>query len=994
MSIPFYSDVLLKGKTSVGYDYFTALARLDIAGGITSLPSVRIGVGTLTNIPVSGAIENDGINLYWTDTNGIRNPLITASNYNGYVTSVLQASRLTTGRLIGIGGAITVPAHEFTGESDLLLQASHVNADYLEGLIPFNTLPVGTSNDTIAIGDHNHDSTYLKLSGGTMTGDIVLPRNKCIIQNQLDTTNYTVPLRWYKGGVSQATNDPHIGQHNTGGGDAQGNRKGTICILPYAAETDPWSGSVGLFIKYNEAKLDGNVLLTAGNYTSYAASSSHNHSITDLYNGVPDITAGRILISGTGGSGYPTWLDKGTNGQFLSQVDGAATWVNVPTADTVTTSLDTTNELYLIGIKSDSLTSLKYNTNVKIKNEDLLLSGSIKIKADNKNHYLHFDETAASWRIGYEGTGSGNANYLVFESTQSTASTWAKALQFGCYTLDATFYADILPAVTNTRNLGSTSLKWANVYATTFTGNLSGNAASADSAIVSLQASRLVAGRLVGLGGGVVAPAVSFSGESDLILDITHVNADYLVGLVPVDVLPVGPGSDEIAAGNHTHLYAGSATAGGPASTVSTASDSGNILYLTGVKSDSLTALKYNSLVTISGGNLSLNSGNITIECGNTDHYLTYHYTGYTTLYSWRIGYEGTGSGDANYLVFETGHSDESWKKVIRFGATTYNATFYANVLPNTTGQNLGSTDSRWSNVYASAGSFSSTLSVTSTVTLSVLTTAGFVKTSSSGVLSSAASVSLSSDVSGTLPATKGGTGLSTFNAGSTFYASAKDTFSALAGGSAGDLYVYSGSAPVWKSIADAGVAAASHTHNLADLPKQAAGTLYVGNGVASSITTLGIGNGGDMLSVKSDKSGLQWQAIRKTDIIELNSPSTTKGSPSTITPVKGNDTIYHVQCSANHDDVTLYVNLPAIDTMSTGDKLEFNLTVIAGTYTALLIFNPNDTTNIFRLGNDLIKGNSERIKIGTGESIIFRALHHGDSRLTWRAQRYIEMEL
>ena len=164
------------------------------------------------------------------------------------------------------------------------------------------------------------------------------------------------------------------------------------------------------------------------------------------------------------------------------------------------------------------------------------------------------------------------------------------------------------------------------------------------------------------------------------------------------------------------------------------------------------------------------------------------------------------------------------------------------------------------------------TLSVTSTVTF-VLTTAGFVKTSSSGVLSSAASVSLSSDVSGTLPATKGGTGLSTFNAGSTFYASAKDTFSALAGGSAGDLYVYSGSAPVWKSIADAGVAAASHTHNLADLPKQAAGTLYVGNGVASSITTLGIGNGGDILSVKSDKSGLQWQAIRKTDIIELNSP-------------------------------------------------------------------------------------------------------------------------
>lgn len=107
-----------------------------------------------------------------------------------------------------------------------------------------------------------------------------------------------------------------------------------------------------------------------------------------------------------------------------------------------------------------------------------------------------------------------------------------------------------------------------------------------------LQASRLVAGRLVGLGGGVVAPAVSFSGESDLILDITHVNSDYLVGLVPVDVLPVGPGSDEIAAGNHTHLYAGSATAGGPATTAVTATNiSGGTVSCTTLSASSTSSL-------------------------------------------------------------------------------------------------------------------------------------------------------------------------------------------------------------------------------------------------------------------------------------------------------------------------------------------------------------------------------------------------------------------
>mgnify|MGYP002520311695 CR=1 FL=1 len=35
---------------------------------------------------------------------------------------------------------------------------------------------------------------------------------------------------------------------------------------------------------------------------------------------------------------------------------------------------------------------------------------------------------------------------------------------------------DLNPKTTNVYNLGTSSLKWANVYATTFNGNLSGNA--------------------------------------------------------------------------------------------------------------------------------------------------------------------------------------------------------------------------------------------------------------------------------------------------------------------------------------------------------------------------------------------------------------------------------------------------------------------------------------------------------------------------------------
>ena len=107
-----------------------------------------------------------------------------------------------------------------------------------------------------------------------------------------------------------------------------------------------------------------------------------------------------------------------------------------------------------------------------------------------------------------------------------------------------------------------------------------------------LQASRLVRGSLVGLGGGVIAPAVEFTGESDLILQVSHVNSDYLEGLIPFDCIPTGTTSSTVAAGNHTHLYADSATAGGPATTAVTATNiSGGTVSCTTLSASSTSSL-------------------------------------------------------------------------------------------------------------------------------------------------------------------------------------------------------------------------------------------------------------------------------------------------------------------------------------------------------------------------------------------------------------------
>ena len=44
----------------------------------------------------------------------------------------------------------------------------------------------------------------------------ILANNAIITQNQNSTSNYTTVVRWLKGGTSQGTYNPSIGQHNTG----------------------------------------------------------------------------------------------------------------------------------------------------------------------------------------------------------------------------------------------------------------------------------------------------------------------------------------------------------------------------------------------------------------------------------------------------------------------------------------------------------------------------------------------------------------------------------------------------------------------------------------------------------------------------------------------------------------------------------------------------------------------------------------------------------
>lgn len=119
----------------------------------------------------------------------------------------------------------------------------------------------------------------------------ILADNATITQNQNSISNYTTVVEWLKGGTSQGTYNPSIGQHNTGGDGT-----GSICILPYPTSTNPWGGTVGLFIGKGVLRLDGKAVAIAENYYTKTESDERYVNVTG------DTMTGTLTSASTSGA--------------------------------------------------------------------------------------------------------------------------------------------------------------------------------------------------------------------------------------------------------------------------------------------------------------------------------------------------------------------------------------------------------------------------------------------------------------------------------------------------------------------------------------------------------------------------------------------------------------------------------------------------------------------------------------------------------------------
>lgn len=142
-------------------------------------------------------------------------------------------------------------------------------------------ITAATLKTSLGLGSNAYTSTaYLPLTGGTMTNGATVKFNASggIIQTTATTSNAASIVTWYKG-TAKDDNYSHpaqIGWHNTG------DTNGAIYLIPHPQDSDPWGGSIGLYVSKTSLKYNNKNVLHSGN----SSVSKSGQTLTVTINGV------------------------------------------------------------------------------------------------------------------------------------------------------------------------------------------------------------------------------------------------------------------------------------------------------------------------------------------------------------------------------------------------------------------------------------------------------------------------------------------------------------------------------------------------------------------------------------------------------------------------------------------------------------------------------------------------------------------------------------
>ena len=392
-------------------------------------------------------------------------------NLTGNVTGNADtATALKTARTISVkSGNQSAGSATFNGTGNVTITIPTIDGTTIRGIIPLTSIPQGALDRVVS---------YASISAAVSAWTSAAEGSKPFDIGDTIRVTGTTPNVMYA-----VTADPAK----------------TASYVEYAA------GTATNAIHADEADT-ADQLTTARTIRTNLASTS-----AASFNGTANITPG---VTGTlpianGGTGGTTGYAANANifASMTEETDAVADadWIMVASLST-----DSTNQAkgrlrvrkassvysYIKG-KTDALYAAKSHTHA---NATTSAAGFLPKLSGSTTQYLRGDGTWATVQAGVTGVKgnaetayrTGNVNLTPANIGAAAASHTHSYLPLGGGTLTGNLSSrQIAPSSTNSYTLGTSSLKWSNVYATTFTGNLSGNATSADTATNATTASKV-----------------------------------------------------------------------------------------------------------------------------------------------------------------------------------------------------------------------------------------------------------------------------------------------------------------------------------------------------------------------------------------------------------------------------------------------------------------------------------------------------------------------
>lgn len=389
-------------------------------------------------------------------------------NLTGNVTGNADtASQLKTPRTISVkSGNSAAGSATFSGAGNVTITIPKIDGTTVEGIIPLASIPQGALDRVVS---------YASIAAAVSAWTGASGAKPFDIGDTIRVTGVTPNVMY------AVTADPSK----------------TASYVEYAA------GTATNAIHADEADT-ADKLTTARTIRTNLASTS-----AASFNGTANITPG---VTGTlpianGGTGRTTAL-AANNAILASAIEITSGWT------------DETNFCYISNSPNDAQGALrKYSSanvwshwlNPKIAasyatkshthaNATTSAAGFLPKLSGSTSQYLRGDGTWATVQAGVTGVKgnaessyrTGNVNLTPANIGAAAASHTHNYLPLGGGTLTGNLSSrQIAPSANNSYTLGTSSLKWSNVYATTFTGNLTGNASTATTATNATTASKV-----------------------------------------------------------------------------------------------------------------------------------------------------------------------------------------------------------------------------------------------------------------------------------------------------------------------------------------------------------------------------------------------------------------------------------------------------------------------------------------------------------------------